>query len=155
MKRPSNPFAGMDHWILDDQHRAVPATVMEWAEWKQNARKKGAAEGTDADPSRVGSTNTATMWVSTVFLGINCNWSDKGPPICFETMVFSREKFPREFEGKIRWSRDDFEQLRYSSWDDAEAGHKAMVRRIEKLEADALAGVGKARAARKEENGRS
>jgi hypothetical protein len=42
-------------------------------------------------------------------------WGE-GPPILFETMVF------RNGSGD--------EQERYSSWDDAEAGHKAMCRKV-------------------------
>lgn len=157
---PIDPFAALDRlnkdwWILDEQHNPKAVSIREWAQWYEAAARKGQADGKVNDPRRVASTETATMWVSTVFLGTNHNWMGSGPPIIFETMVFSREKFPREFEGKIRWHRDDFEQLRYATWDDAETGHKTMVRRIRKLEADALAGVGKTRAARKEENGRS
>lgn len=47
--------------------------------------------------------------VSTVFLGLNHNFSDKGPPILFETMVFG---------GKF-----DGEQRRYSTYKAAEEGH--------------------------------
>jgi len=29
-----------------------------------------------------------SLWVSTVFLGLDHNFSSKGPPVVFETMVF-------------------------------------------------------------------
>jgi hypothetical protein len=45
--------------------------------------------------------------VSTIFLGINTSFI--GPPRLFETMVFGGEY--------------DMEQERYSTWDEAEAGH--------------------------------
>lgn len=51
--------------------------------------------------------------VSTVFLGIDHNFSSVGPPILFETMVFG----PNDEEG----------QWRYVTWEEAEAGHKAVV----------------------------
>lgn len=52
--------------------------------------------------------------VSTVFLGLDHNWGD-GPPLLFETMVFG---------GPL-----DQEQERWSTWDEAEAGHRATVER--------------------------
>ena len=51
-------------------------------------------------------------WISTVFLGLNHNCGD-GPPILFETMVFGGE-----FDGY---------QDRYSTWEEAEEGHKKAV----------------------------
>lgn len=51
--------------------------------------------------------------VSTVFLGINHNWSDKGPPLLFETMIFG--------------GKHDESTWRYSTYDRAEAGHRAIV----------------------------
>jgi len=53
--------------------------------------------------------------VSTVFLGIDHNWWE-GPPLLFETMVFG---------GPL-----DEETERYSTWDEAEAGHAAMLARV-------------------------
>ncbi|MCB1712828.1 MAG: hypothetical protein KDH96_10220 [Candidatus Riesia sp.] len=54
--------------------------------------------------------------VSTVFLGIDHQWGD-GPPLVFETMVF----------GPKGWGEMDMD--RYSTWDEAVSGHKAMVER--------------------------
>jgi len=52
--------------------------------------------------------------VSTVFLGLNHGFG--GKPLWFETMVFG---------GKL-----DQEQDRYETWDEAVAGHEAMVKRV-------------------------
>ena len=52
--------------------------------------------------------------ISTVFLGINHQGFD-GPPMIFETMAFLAD------EGQ--------EQIRYSTWEEAEAGHKDAVER--------------------------
>lgn len=147
-KRPHDPWNSLsrlqkDFWILDEQRNPQAVDARAWAEWYEAAARKGLAEGVPFDPRRVASTETATVWVSTVFLGTNHNWSGKGPPILFETMVFTKDEFPREYKGKIKWHRDDLDTFRYSSWDDAETGHKAIVRRIQKLEADALADVTK------------
>ncbi len=56
--------------------------------------------------------------VSTVFLGIDHNWYDIGPPILFETMIFG---------GK----HSDY-QKRYTTWDDAEKGHQEVLDKLEK-----------------------
>lgn len=50
------------------------------------------------------------IYVSTVFLGIDHNMFLDGPPIFFETMIFG---------GKY-----DRYQERYSTWEEAEEGHK-------------------------------
>lgn len=57
--------------------------------------------------------------ISTVFLGIN-HRRGEGPPLLFETLVFGG---PRD--GEIE---------RYSTWDEAEAGHARMVERVRKGE---------------------
>lgn len=53
--------------------------------------------------------------VSTVWLGLNHQWGD-GPPLIFETMVFG---------GAL-----DQECYRYSTEEEAKAGHAAMVQRV-------------------------
>lgn len=142
-KRPFDPFAELarlkkDWWILDEDHNPKTVTVREWSEWYEAASKDG------REARRVASTETATMWVSTVFLGINHQFGD-GPPILFETMIFTREEYPKEFEGKITWHRDDLDTIRYATWDDALTAHTTIVRRIQKAEADALADIKKGR----------
>jgi len=57
--------------------------------------------------------------ISTVFLGIDHSFGFGEGPLLFETMVFN---------GPL-----DGEQDRYSTWDEAEAGHKAMVERVKEL----------------------
>jgi len=58
--------------------------------------------------------------VSTVFLCLDHSFDVEGPPILFETLVFGGEL------------ADDM--ARYSTWDDAVAGHEKMVKRV--LEAE-------------------
>lgn len=53
--------------------------------------------------------------VSTVFLVLDHS-SDRGPPMLFETMVFPSET---DFE--------EFYMRRYSTWDEAAAGHAEIV----------------------------
>lgn len=52
--------------------------------------------------------------VSTVFLGINHNFFDNGPPVLFETMIFGG-------------SQDQEYQIRSSTWDEALAAHRDAV----------------------------
>jgi len=54
--------------------------------------------------------------ISTVFLGIDHNFCEEGPPILFETMVFG---------GKF-----DGTQQRYPTWDEAVQGHEKLKRYI-------------------------
>ena len=93
----------MDKYILDG-HKVKSVELMEWARWFEKADR------------RVAKTDVAHVNVSTVFLGVDHRFGDEGPPLIFETMVFG---------GPL-----DGEQDRYSTWDEAEAGHKRMVERV-------------------------
>jgi len=55
-------------------------------------------------------------WISTVFLSLDHSWIP-GPPILFETMIFGGE-----YDGY---------QDRYSTWDEAEEGHRKVVNLVE------------------------
>jgi hypothetical protein len=90
-----------DKYILVG-HKAVPADLMEWARWLENAK----------GDRIVAKTKVGDAEVSTVFLGLDHRFGDDGPPLIFETMVF----------GGIH----DQDMERYSTWEEAEAGHKRM-----------------------------
>jgi hypothetical protein len=135
--------AGRDrgmYWILDANHRPVPADQLEWARWFGNFENR-----------RVAETFTEFYRISTVFLGLDHGWG-KGPPITFETMAFEKEGHEIELpEGIKMLVHEDIDCVRYSSWDDAVDGHHTMVRRILKMEADAAKAVIKARKKAKHE----
>jgi hypothetical protein len=77
-------------------------TLLEWAEWMEvNSR-------------RVANDEIEGIRVSTVFLGLNHDFSGKGDPLLFETMVF----LPDGSTGTM-W--------RYFTWAEAEAGHKEIL----------------------------
>lgn len=118
------------YWMLDAERRPRSTRdMMEWARWYENAEAR-----------RVAETTTTLFWISTVFLCIDHNWFGHGPPTLFETMVFDRE--PEWHPPLVRaYVREELvgECWRYASWDDAETGHAAVVRRIERKEAEALA----------------
>lgn len=94
----------MTNYILDG-HKVMPASdTLEWARWFEKSSRK------------VAQTDVDGVNVSTVFLGIDHRFGGQGPPIVFETMVFG---------GPL-----DQEQERYTTWDEAEQGHAAMVARV-------------------------
>lgn len=59
--------------------------------------------------------------VSTVFLGLDHNHTNEGPPILYETLVFG---------GPL-----NDEMWRYPTRETAEAGHEAMVKRVQDAQA--------------------
>lgn len=75
------------------------------------------------DGRRVAETTIGTLWVSTVFLGLDHNFGE-GPPLLFESMAFP----DRDKDGY-----QDEMQERYYTWDEAIAGHKAMVEAVRNL----------------------
>ena len=90
-------------------HKVVKETnLLKWANWFETADR------------HVGDTKVGKYRVSTVFLGINHNFFGKGKPVLFETMIFG---------GK--YDKDEY-QVRYSTWEEAEKGHKKAVNQLPK-----------------------
>lgn len=77
------------------------------------------------DKRRVAFTDLGWATVSTVFLGVDHRHFGEGPPVLFETMVFGNPKtgetFPEELDGLMN---------RYTTWDEAEAGHAEIVAEV-------------------------
>jgi hypothetical protein len=96
----------MKYYKLDGK-TLVPCDLIEWAEMFQK------------DNRHVGLDMVYGMRVSTVFLGMNHN-TGPGDPLLFETMVF------------VGRSGNDELMLRYSTYDEAEAGHKGIVTLIKR-----------------------
>lgn len=95
-----------DNYLLDGHTPVRCDDLMEWAR-KYETMDLRVAEtyiGDDTDPMAVR--------VSTVFLSLDHSFG-QGPPLLFETMVFG---------GTM-----DGRQVRYSTWDEAEAGHARIV----------------------------
>jgi hypothetical protein len=100
---------GLQHYILDEHHRVQRIDdFLEWARWWEQPGNRAVAQ----------TKFECGVMVSTIFLGIDHRHFGKGPPVLFETVVFEMT-----MDG-------DSEQRRYTSWDDAETGHKAAVRRV-------------------------
>lgn len=90
-----------DKYILEGRTPVLEPDVFKWGKWFETANRY-VAETQISDNIRV----------STVFLGLNHNFGE-GIPILFETMVFGGEL--------------DQEVERYSTWTQAEQGHKRWV----------------------------
>jgi len=76
----------------------------------------------DMEYKRVLETQIGPYWVSTVWLGLDHSFSDDGPPLIFETMVFATDSRDPE--------RDtlgpDLDCLRWSTEQEAIKGHQDM-----------------------------
>jgi hypothetical protein len=117
-------------YILDADLRPVPVPMVRWAHWMEEQGKQGyladcCIESTVIRPD--GSSinlkeqpdyqrSDTDVWISTVFLGTDHNWSRYGPPLLFETMVFG---------GQL-----DEVQLRTSTWSGAQAQHANVVEAV-------------------------
>lgn len=93
-----------DHWILKDK-KPERVDLMTWARWFENGKQRIVAK-----------TKVGDVSVSTVFLGIDHSF-DGGRPLLFETMIFGGEH--------------DQYQDRYSTYEEAEEGHKKAVALVE------------------------
>jgi hypothetical protein len=94
-----------DKYILDG-HQAVPTDdLIEWARWLETADCHVAQD-----------TPVPGVRVSTIFLGLDHSFGRRTEPLLFETMVFG--------------GRLDQERERYSTWEEAEQGHRAMLQKV-------------------------
>lgn len=102
----------MNEWkyILAEDGRTPIAEpdVMKWAIWLEKANR------------RVGYDEIGSVKVSTVFLGLDHRWSPHShePPILWETMIFGAT-------GELA----DYQE-RYTSYEDALAGHHVAVQEV-------------------------
>src|SRR5204863_9223826 len=92
-----------DRYKLEGHKAVAVDDLLEWGRWLQTADR------------RVGLDIFGDIRVSTVFLGLDHSFGG-GAPLLFETMVFG---------GPLAG-----EQERYSTWEQAEAGHKLMVEKV-------------------------
>lgn len=94
----------MQHFILAPDGEPTPVDMETWARWfEQNIATRVVAKTYIGDD----------VQVSTVFIGIDHNWSGQGDPLVFETMIF----------GGL-W--DEY-QWRYTLRTEAQARHDAIV----------------------------
>ena len=94
----------MRYSILNGAHEVVECDLLTWAKMFENI-----------DSRRVAYDLVSGEKISTVFIGLDHSFGN-GPALWFETMVFG---------GPL-----DQEMERYTTWDEAVAGHQQMVERI-------------------------
>lgn len=73
----------------------------------------------DPDYKRVEATEIGPYWVSTVWLGLDHQWMAGGPPLIFETMVFSISQCDDPDELGLT----DIDGYRWSTEHEARVGH--------------------------------
>lgn len=88
---------GTGKYILKGKKAILTEDVLKWGRWFETADR------------HVAQSTVGEVRVSTVFLGLDHQFGE-GEPLLFETMIFG---------GK----HDEFQE-RYSTWEEAEEGHK-------------------------------
>lgn len=91
----------MSYGILVNKKVVQVKDILEWAKFFEYK-----------DSRRVATTNIGDVGVSTIFLGLDHSYGS-GPGLWFETMIFG--------------GPHDQYQDRYTTWDEAMAGHKRVV----------------------------
>ena len=86
-----------------------PCSLEEWGNQLEEMRK--------SNTKHVADEIVNGLRVSTVWLGLNHDFSELGQPLLFETMIF-----PEEGRDSIELYLD-----RYATWQEAEEGHKKAV----------------------------
>jgi hypothetical protein len=86
------------YYILEGRQPKLVHNFFVWARWMDTADR------------RVAATTIGTLRISTVFLGLNHNFLDEGPPVLFETMIFG-------------FDEHDGYQTRCCTWEEAERHH--------------------------------
>lgn len=106
------------HYLLLPDHsvKAIvgPNAVLEWALEFENG------------PHSLGDTDIDGWRVSTIFMGVDGTVFD-GPPILFETMVFTSATRLVDFGGRQRALKTPVDRRRYSTYDQAMQGHAECV----------------------------
>jgi hypothetical protein len=116
---PDMPWLGQHILGGEDGHTPIPCySMLEWGRWLEEPGHRS-----------LWWSGNKTKWVSTVFLGLDHRFFGDGPPVLFETMAFQHEGRTTDFGGGEEPVPETLFEDRYSSWDDAEIGHKAAVRK--------------------------
>jgi len=94
-----------DKYILDGKTPVLCSDVRAFSDWFEKADRTVALDVING-----------SFRVSTVFLGVDHNFSGGGRPILFETMIFKGESW------------DELYMRRCSTWEEAEAQHQEAIR---------------------------
>ncbi|MEK1841807.1 MAG: hypothetical protein AAAB17_09995 [Pseudomonas sp.] len=97
----------IQYYILSPDHKPVPVDLLTWGAWFEQFENRRVAldEGEDGKGK----------WrLSSVCLGLDHSFSDNGPPILFETMLF-REDTEAD---------DHNDGWRFATWDEIMSFHR-------------------------------
>lgn len=119
------------YWILGGPDGHTPIKVSDAIQWARAFEQENRVVQQD---------DVGTLFVSTVFLGIDHRFGGEGPPLLFETMIFG-EPEPKELFGKVCEIRPDLDMYRYSTWAEAEQGHKVALELARLINSNAKATV--------------
>ncbi len=109
---------GRGRYVLNQHHEPVEVEdLMLWAATLEDDSKRTVKQETVTGLGGLVSPFTHPF-VSTMFLGLDYNFSEKGPPILFETMVLRGGPF-----NSLMW--------RYATWDEALKGHEYAVKMVQ------------------------
>lgn len=93
--------------------------LMTWARWMEGADRL-------LQQDWVG-----PLWVSTVFLGLDHNFSPRGKPILFESAIL--EDVPIRLGDRQTWGLRDIEMRRAHTWEEAMEDHRILLARAHQL----------------------
>jgi hypothetical protein len=98
---------GFGLWY-DKQGQPIDASEVERLQTQEGYKRVGGTVITSTvDPSQ-------SLWISTVWLGLDHSWDPNGPPLIFETMIFEGSG-----QGEVIH--------RYPTQETAQAGHQSVV----------------------------
>lgn len=110
LKECLHPFDGKwcGTYLLNDDKTYTPCPTLEWAKQCDEMLKNGTKHVADeiVDNKRI----------STIWMGLDHQYRENAPPLLFETMIFDHANGYR-----------DIYMTRYSTWQEAEAGHAKAV----------------------------
>lgn len=99
----------LEKYVLDENGNIQRShNLLAWARWIEHAGER----------VRVGMDFFWDCQVSTVFLTTNHNFGGEGPPLLFETMIFGGG------------DDEDCDQWRWSTWEEAAAGHAVVCKAV-------------------------
>lgn len=110
------------HYILKADHTVEKVDLMTWARWFEGSPERVVRHDKVKD-----------FLISTVFLGLDYNFSRTGKPILFETMIFDNAR-SRTYTvgGREHTTHPDVYQDRYHTYDQALKAHNKIVRELVK-----------------------
>lgn len=91
-------------YVLVDKVAVAEPDLMKWAKIFESGNRHVATD------------TIGDVRVSTVFLGLDHNFEEEGPPLVFETLIFG--------------GPCDGGMWRYSTWKEAEDGHRVAVEKV-------------------------